>query len=588
MVSNINLSEFVLENSDIITTISKYTHLVKRGNGYWACCPFHHEKTPSFAINEEMQVYHCFGCHTAGNAITFIKKIENVEFPEAVRILADINGFKLPEVKMDEHILNKKKKVDRTYNLLKDAARYYYNNLKLPEAELARDYLEKRKIDKETVIMFGIGYSLGFDQIIKHLRSKGYTLDEMIEAGVVGKSEHNRCYDFFGKRLIFPIINIHGNVVGFSGRDIEGNSPAKYKNSPQNIVFDKSRCVYGINLAKKFKQTENFNEVILVEGQIDVISLHKAGVKNALACLGTALTPYHLRDIKRLADKVVLCFDGDKAGINATLRSIDVLISKGFAVYVASIPDGADPDEFVNEYGKDKFYEIINQAKYWVEYLILKYANDYDLSKLEEKNKYINKCLEFIKTLPTESEKDIYINLIHKITNVPKQAIKEDAQIINNFNIDKKREYTSIISNKDNAYVKAIRFILNALLNNKDYAYLSSDIKENILNNDYIKIYEYVEECHKNGTKPIISTVYSMFEVESQEDIYGIINFEIDENQDNESQYKDCIKILIKSGLSMRQNILTEKLKTVTNENEKREIKLEIANIINKINSFKK
>ena len=580
--------ELIKTNADIVSTVSKYITLQKKGKTWWACCPFHYEKTPSFAINEYEQYYHCFGCGASGDLITFVQKYENVDFAEACRIIAEQNNITLPEQNFDDNIAKRKKKVDRLYSMMKDAAKYYFNNLKTPQGKPAIEYLESRKLNNETINAFGIGYSLGWNEIITYLKSKGYSYEEMLEGGVIAKRDDGSYYDCYAKRLIFPLFNAFGNVLGFSARILEKKDFAKYKNTAQTLIFDKSRCVYGINLVKKFKQENPLNEIIIVEGQIDVISLYKCGIKNAVACLGTALTNLHAKELKKLTDKIVLCFDGDGAGVKATLRSIETLVSNGFNVFVAQIPNNADPDEFVNQYGKEKFEQIISNAKYWVEFLILKYAKDYNLNKLEEKNKFIIECLNVIKNLQTESEKDIYLKLVHSLSGVSVAVLKGDMQSETPQLAPKENDNEQLSVNRENAYVKGVKFVLNALLNKKPYAKLSQDIKDNILNSDYKKIYEYVEENTNNGQEFKIGTLFTMFDVENNPDINGLISFEIKNEQDNEKQYDDCVKTLIKTGLAMRQSMLTEKLKETTDENEKREIKMQMLSIINKLNSFKK
>ena len=576
----------IREKVDIVSVVSKSLNLKKKGKTWWACCPFHYEKTPSFAVNENEQYYHCFGCGASGDLISFVQKYENMDFVTACRTLAQEYGIELPEYTQDKSIELKRKKADRLRALLKDAAKYYYTVLRSEKGTPAVEYLKRRKLDDETITAFGLGYSPGWRDIIFHLKDKGYTYEEMYEAGVAGKKDSSY-YDFYNRRLIFPLINVFGDVVGFSARILEDKNFAKYVNTPQTLLFDKSRCVYGINLVKKYKQQNPLNEIIIVEGQVDVISLYKNGVKNAVACLGTALTASHAKELKKLTDKIVVCFDGDGAGMKATLRSIETLVANDLNVYVATIPNKQDPDEFINQHGKDKFIELVEGAKYWVEFLILKYSKDYDTSKLEEKNKFILEALNIIKNLATDSEKDIYLNLVHRLTGVSVTVLKGDMLRGSVSAQPKETETKELTTNKGNAYVKAVNFVLRALLDKKQYAFLADDIKENILNNDYKKVYEYVEESKNSGSDYGVGALFEMFDVENNPDINSIIGFEISQQEDNENIYSDCVKTLIKSGLSMRQQILTDKLSQTTNEEEKREIKMQMLSIINQLNKLK-
>ncbi len=555
-------------NNDIISTLSRYVTLQKKGKTWWACCPFHFEKTPSFAVNEYEQYYHCFGCGASGDVIKFIEKHENIDFYDACKMLAEHAGMELPEYTNDENITKKKKKIDKCYQILSDAAKYYFNNLNNERSKVAREYLAKRKIDIATIKAFGLGYSLGWDQVVTYLKGRGYTEEEMLEAGVV-ETKNGRYYDCYANRLIFPIINTYGNVVGFSARVLEKSDFAKYKNTTQTLVFDKSKTLYGINIVKKHKQTSALNEIIIVEGQIDLISMFKAGITNAVATMGTALTQNHAKELGRFCNKVVLCFDGDGAGIKATLRSIEILVKNGLSVYCCHLPNGQDPDEFLNANGKDAFYDVINNAKYWVEYLINKYSRDYHMDRLEEKNKFIAECLNIIASLTTNSEQELYLDMVSEISGVTKRVLKADLE--NNDGktelkpevVDTVKEQATDNNRKENAYIKALRFVVWALLNKQEFAKLTPDIKDSILDADYLKIYEYMENAYAKGEQPIVSAVFSMFDVDNNVEINNLVTYNPAGNNTKE-YYDDCVKTLIDSSLQMRQTDILNKLKSVT------------------------
>ena len=579
--------EKLKSNNDIVSTLSKYITLQRKGKTWWACCPFHYEKTPSFAVNEYEQFYHCFGCGASGDVIGFVKKYENMDFFDACKVLAENAGMQLPEYTNDEHIIEKKKKVDKIYNVLRDTANYYYTNLKKPEGKVALDYLSKRNVSKEIIQSFGLGYSTGWQDVIDYLKGKGYDIQDMIDAGVVEKSSEGRLYDCYAKRLIFPLINTYGNVIGFSARILEKADFAKYKNTSQTLVFDKSKCLYGINFLKKIKQNEPLQQIIIVEGQMDLIALHKSGIKNVVATMGTALTPLHGKELKKFCDKVVLCFDGDGAGIKATLRSIEILVSGGMNVYCMTIPNGQDPDEYVNNYGKDAFIELANNAKYWVEYLIKKYEKDYDLSKPEQKKKYVDESLNIIRKLETESERDIYLNMVSKSSGIVKNILRSD---LDNNHTDTETDNTvSAVKNeeqaqlKENAYVKAVKFVLKALLEKKPYAALDVDIKQNLLNSDYVKIYEYIENCYNSGQRPIISSLYTYFDIENNKDLSDLISFEILESDDNEIYYKDCVRTFVEIGLKQRQLDIIKKVRETSDMEERRKLTKELNDITLKL-----
>lgn len=575
--------EKLKQSNDIVTVASKYITLAKRGKTWWACCPFHFEKTPSFAINEMEQYYHCFGCGASGDVIKFVEKFESLDFYDACKKLAEYAGMELPEYQLDDNLVVVKKKREKIYQVLVDTARFYYANLKKPEAKPALEYLAKRNLDMQTVKEFGIGYSTGWNDLVSHLKSLGYSEEEMIDAGVCEKKD-GKLFDSLGRRLCFPIFNLYGNVVGFSARVLEKTDFAKYKNTAQTLVFDKSKCIYGISQLKKLKNSEKINEVVIVEGQMDVISLFKSGIKNAVACMGTALTTSHAKDLKRFADKVVLCFDGDSAGKKATLRSIEILVNAGISVYVVTIPNGNDPDEYVNMYGKAEWDKLISSSLYWVEFLIRDFAKTYNLDKMEEKNKFIRDALNIVKKLPTQSEQEIYLKLIQNISNVTMTVLKGD---LNNLSEDEIKQEDIVkvddrpsINLKENAYVKAVKFVISALLHKKEYAKIADGIRENLLNPDYIKIYDYIENEINNNRVPIISKLFDMFDVEGSKDIYDIVNYVFPMGEDNEKYYDDCVKIIVKSGLTLEKDRLLNLLSTTKDLTERKNIMQQIQQII--------
>ena len=575
--------EKLKQNNDIVTIARKYINLTRKGKTWWACCPFHFEKTPSFAINEVEQYYHCFGCGASGDVISFVSKFETLDFYDACKKLAEYAGMELPEFHNDENLVKIKKKRDRIYNILVDSAKFYYNNLKKPEAKPALEYLASRKLDMSIIKEFGLGYSTGWTEIVGHLKSLGYTEEEMLDSGVCDKRDNKLC-DAYGKRIIFPVFNMLGNVVGFSGRVIGKTDFAKYKNTAQTLVFDKSNCIYGINQLKKAKKDGNLKEIVIVEGQMDVISLFKSGVNNAVACMGTALTPSHAKNLKRFADKVILSFDGDSAGKKATLRSIEILVNAGLQVYVITIPNGNDPDEYVNAFGKSAWDELLKNALYWVEFLIRDFAKMYDLSKMEEKSKFIADALNVIKSLSSESEQEIYLKMIQELTNINISVLKSDLGKLSNStpkqeDIVESQEKT--INLKENSYVKAVKFIIASLLYKKEYARLDSNIEPNLRNSDYVKIYKYIENEYDNNRKPIVSKLFDMFDVENTADIYDIVNFQFVEGEDNEKYFNDCLNILIKSGSTSTIDSLTAKLAVTRDDTERKNIMLEIQKLIN-------
>lgn len=584
-----SLEEFkqkVKEANDIVSVVSKYVTLNRKGKTWWANCPFHYEKTPSFAVNEQEQYYHCFGCGVSGDVFNFVQHLESCEFMDALKILADNAGLKMPEFSSDVKTETLKKEKEQIYNVLKDAALYYYHNLNLPEAEPAIKYIQKRKLNNEAVKAFAIGYSLGWNEVIDYLRKKGYSLEIMQKAGIIEQKD-GRYYDVYAKRLMFPLINTNDNVVGFSARILDDGNYAKYRNTAETPVFEKNNMVYGLNLVKKLKRTEEVKEIIIVEGQIDVISLYRNGVKNAVACLGTALTPNHAKQLKRYSDKVVVCFDGDGAGKKATLRSLDILVGAGLDVYVLNMPVGVDPDEYVLKYGADEYRKLISTAKYWVEYLIYEYASQFNLTKAEGRSNFVITALNVIKKLPSLSEQNVYLEMVKNLTNISMDVLRHDLENIDNAkttkDVNSQTDDSTLNTTRENAYVKAVKFVMAALLHKKDYAGLSEDIKENLLDYDIQKIYEYLESCANNNTKPVISHLFDMFDVENNPVVNDIINYNFNAENDSETIYNSCVKTLVVSGLNAKQSELHNKFNETKDINLRREVAKELATVSAKL-----
>ncbi|MDD4275860.1 MAG: DNA primase, partial [Clostridia bacterium] len=310
-------------NNDIVSVISKYVPLNKRGKQFWGNCPFHHEKTPSFAVSDYDQFYHCFGCGVGGDVIKFVEEIEAVDFMDAVKILAKNANMQLPEFKGDPELAKLKKQKEEIYVACKATADYYQLNLHTEKGINVLNYLKKRSITDESIEKFKLGVSLGWNELPNYLTNKGFSLKVLKDAGIIAVNEQGNYYDALANRLIFPIVNSYGDVTGFTGRTLEANPKfAKYKNTSQTLIFDKSKTLYGINLVKLAGQKKHINEIIVVEGQMDVIGLHQAGFDTTVAASGTAFTVFHAKEIKRFTNSVIVCFDGDSAGQKATLRSL--------------------------------------------------------------------------------------------------------------------------------------------------------------------------------------------------------------------------------------------------------------------------
>lgn len=561
--------------NDIVSVIGKYITVTRKGKNYWACCPFHHEKTPSFAINDAEQYYHCFGCGEKGDVFTFIQKYENVDFVEAMRILCKNANMEMPERVVDENAKLLKEKRTKVFEANKLAAQHFHSNLKTNAGYLAMKYLNSRQINSNSIVRFGLGYSNGKDALVRFLKEKGVTIETMKDAGLVVAKE-NYVFDKMNGRLMFPLINAYGDVVGFSGRLLTGEKMAKYINTEQTVVFDKSKVIYGINLIKKQYQQSKINYILLVEGQVDVISLHQAGFPTAVATLGTALTPLHAKELSRYSQNIVVCFDGDGAGKKATLRSLEIL-KDSFYIKVVTIPNGQDPDDYIKKNGSEAFQQLIDNALPLMDYKIRTLASEYDFNNNYEKSKFTSQAVDMVRELKSSAEQEIYLKLISELTRVSIDNLKRELLTENKKTPDKKEpiELDNKTEESANAYIEACRFILSSLLNKQSYAYFFNDIE--FLNPSVQKLYENMKKAKENGQTFIISNVFDLFDVKSEPEINAILEYKINIAEDKaKTYYEACLNILKDLQLETEIN----KLKNDYENVQDLEIKKEIANKI--------
>lgn len=412
--------EKVRDNSDIVNIISDYIPLKKAGSNYVGLCPFHNEKTPSFSVSETKQFFHCFGCGEGGDSVTFIMKKENLDFPDAIKLLADKMGIVIEEEDKDNKKLSDAR--NKAYEINKEAARFFYNNV--TNNLKAIDYLKSRNISFKVTTQFGIGYSLDdWDSLYKYLTNKGYTSNEIEETGLIGKkSGNNGYYDRFRNRIIFPIIDTKSRVVGFGGRVLDNSMP-KYLNSQDTIVFNKGNHLYGLNLLNKFSDRK---KILLVEGYMDVIALFSKGINYSIASLGTALTERQSKLIKRYGEEVFICYDSDNAGIKAALKAIEILLKVDVNPRIILLPPGMDPDDFINKYGLLEFETLFIKSFSHMDFKIHINRKKYDISKPEEKIKFTIEISKIIKDLKSPIEQDVYIEKVSLETGISKDAIEKE------------------------------------------------------------------------------------------------------------------------------------------------------------------
>lgn len=409
----------VAEKNDIYDVVSKYVRLKKSGNSYIGLCPFHNEKTPSFSVSPQRGVCHCFGCGEGGNVISFLMKIENIPFYEAVKKLAQMANITLPEMsnysKEDEKKARERR--EGIFKINQEAALFFYEQLKASKKSI--DYLKKRQLSGNVAKSFWLGYAPdSWNSLFDHLKSKGYTESEIFNAGLIKKHESGRYYDMFRNRLMFPIFDTNNNIIAFGGRVFDDSKP-KYLNSPESAVFSKSRNLYGINIAKNSKQSS----VFLTEGYMDTISLIKSGFPNTVATLGTALTEQQAKMLSKIFKEVIICYDGDKAGCIARLRAITVLREYDIKITVIDMGLSKDPDEFLKTNGVDRFKAVVLARKNDMEYVLDYFGADYDLKNPQSIVSYTKDVIEYLKLIRSSVEQDVYINMLSLRTGVSSNAI---------------------------------------------------------------------------------------------------------------------------------------------------------------------
>ncbi len=412
------LIEEIRINNDIVDVVSEYVRLERRGKNYFGLCPFHREKTPSFSVESGKQIFYCFGCGKGGNVFRFVQLAENLDYIEAVKLLADRAKIMLPESN-DEKAAEKArlKKIILNINLL--AARYYNDTLNSKAGMIAAEYLKKRDISENTARKFGLGYSTDeWEGLYRHLKSKGIDEEYMLKSGLIVKSGKGKLYDRFRGRLIFPIFDVRGNVIAFGGRVMDNSLP-KYVNSNETVVYNKGRHLYALNFAKNSAD----KRIIVVEGYMDVISLHQNGIDNAVASLGTALTERQGRVLKKYAEEVIISYDSDSAGQAATIRGLDLLNSIGCNVKVLTIPDGKDPDDFVRNKGATAFKKLADSSLSLVEYKIMLLKKEHDLTTAEGQIKFLNKVSSVLSGVDNEIEREMYIKKLSAEYEISEEAI---------------------------------------------------------------------------------------------------------------------------------------------------------------------
>lgn len=557
---------------DIADVIGQYIPVSRKGRDYWACCPFHKEKTPSFQIRVDEQIYHCFGCGKHGNIFTFIRDELGVSYFEAIEILAKRAGLELPEQTFDPEELKRKKTLEKIFAVNKDTAQYYYNNLKTSAGQPALQYLAERNLTWETIRKFGMGYSPDFDGLPKYLEKKGYDVSSMKEAGVVGVNEQGKVYDFFGGRLMIPIINGSGKVLGFTGRSLEKKPDfAKYKNTSTTLAFNKRKNLFGINLFKKYHQDAP-RKMILVEGHMDVISLNQSGIPYAVASMGTSLTIEQCREIKRYADVVYVSYDGDSAGQNATIRGLDLLKGMGIDIKVVCLTDNLDPDDYVNKFGREGYEKLMQEALPLIDFKLYTVEKKHTFADYDDKVKYAKEALSVLNELDTV-ERGVYLGAVAEKSGLSVEALEKQSfeQPVKEPSPAPKKE-----DKEQNASALAEKFVLSCMYFGRPFVRWEDVTEKYFFEPEHKKIVLYIVECAKNSVRPRGD---KLFELTTEEDAGNILDAQEEVRDENkEEYYRQCLSFLKKEYKSKEMKRLLVELNSVEGD-KKAEIKQKIADL---------
>lgn len=580
---NEDLIEEIRSSNDIVDVISQYVVLKRSGRNFFGLCPFHKEKSPSFSVSPDKQIFHCFGCGVGGNVIHFISKIENIDFKETLELLAERAGIPLPDNNSYED--NKKQNIkSNIYKINEYTAKFFHENLYKPTSKQAQEYIKFRKLDNKTLKSFLIGYSTTYNELYKALIKEGFKEEDILASGLVSKTDEGTYIDRFRKRLMFPIQDVKGKVIAFGGRVLDDSKP-KYINSSENLVYSKGRNLYGLNVAKQNK----LDEIIIVEGYMDAVSLFQRGITNVVASLGTALTEAQGRLLRKYSQKIVIGYDSDGAGQAATIRGLEILQNLGCDVRVLQIEGAKDPDEFVVKYGSGRFNIIVEKAISLIEFKIKILSKDLDLENINDKIRFLNEIAKVLASVDNEIEKEIYIDKISNEYKISKEAIyaevNKQSEKINNVNSNILEKRTIIKAKKQDDSMpkedlKRENMIISLIINNNAYGRIKDIIKPEdlkLVQNQKIlrKLYEEFQKGDINS-----NNVLNLFEdqdlinhlTEILAGDYEIINVD--------KAIEDIINKYKEEKLRNKKEEIMEKInnKTISPE-EKTELLKEVMNI---------
>ena len=580
--------EQVRQSNDIVDIISQYVHLTRKGRNYFGLCPFHNEKSPSFSVSPDRQIFHCFGCGVGGNTYTFLMKIEGIGFKEAIEQLAEKANIQLPTIQNTEENAKEELKA-KVYKINQITAEFYHQNLYKPTAKNAQEYVKKRKLTQNTLETFKIGFSGKYDELYKSLKTQGFGEKEILESGLVIKNDKGQFIDMYRNRLMIPICDIRGRVIAFGGRVLDDSKP-KYINSPENVVYSKGRHLFGLNVAKK----DCSKKLLIVEGYMDAISLYQRGITNVVAALGTALTEQQGWLLRKSTEQVILGFDADTAGQTAIARSMEILQKMGCDMRVLQIDGAKDPDEFVLKFGEGRFKLAMDNAISLVEFKVKSLIKDINIENASDKIKFLNEIAKILAKVGNTMEREIYIEKIAKGYNISKEAIYAEVNklIYTSSKADNllqgkvvktqiikrnEKEENSIDEDLKNREDTIIALLLDA--NTKVFQKIKEKIKPEDFKDEtnkkiIIKLYEELEKQDTNLNKLI-----DEFDEQTQNHItevmatdYGIEN--------TEKAVEDILSKYERERLESQKKYILKELETEQDGEAKKKLSKELSNII--------
>ena len=575
----------IRQSNDIVDVISQYVRLKRSGRNFFGLCPFHNEKSPSFSVSPDKQIFHCFGCGVGGNVFTFLMKIEGISFFEAIQMLAERANIVLPT--LENNIDSAKEELKaKVYKVNEFTADFYHKNLYLPTAKIAQEYVKKRKLSNETLKSFQIGFSGKFDELYRELKKQGFQEREILESGLVNKNERGQYIDRYRNRLMFPISDVRGRVIAFGGRVLDDSKP-KYINSPENIVYSKGRNLFGLNVAKK----GDLKKILIVEGYMDVISLHQRGITNVVAPLGTALTEQQGWLLRKNAEQIILSFDSDEAGLTAKMRALEILQNMGCDIRILQMDGAKDPDEYIIKYGNARFLNLVDKALSVVEFKVKILKRNLNLENVNDKIKFLNEIAKIISKIDNTMEREVYIEKIAKEYEISKEAIyaevnkltysnQKDEKVLNKQKpilVHRKNEQPEV----SEAVKRRENTILSILLTGNENLY--QIIKQNITIEDFKytlnkeiakKVYEELEKGNSN-----INSILDNMTEEEQNHITEIMSTDY-EIEDMEKAIDDIMQSYQKDKLNERKLEILKLLDTVVEATERKKLEKELSDII--------